>query len=202
MNENNQPQSQCPKCGKGPIIMFTADDDICQACGKIITPERQPSHSPTEQPGDAKHTPGQWKVDITFKKNGYYCTSLCSGDDGIIRPAIAEGLTREESIANAELIARAPALLSEVSTLRSKQAELVAENERLKSQFDFANHAAESVMRQADKMNNELQQLRSERDKMREALENIVSYVQDDIVTEHEQRLFEAAKSALSGGSK
>lgn len=158
------------------------------------------------QPGDAKHTPGQWKVDITFKKNGYYCTSLCSGDDGIIRPAVAEGLTREESIANAELIARAPALLSEVSTLRSKQAELVAENERMKQRGD--NHLAafnrkvdecDALQSENAKQEAELEQLRSERDKMREALEAIIKL---DCLS---QGLFDAekiAKSALSGGSK
>lgn len=72
-----------------------------------------------------EHTPGPWEVDITYKKNGIYCTSVSCCGNGFIRTATAYGVERDEAIANAELIARAPALLEENRKLKE-------ENERLR----------------------------------------------------------------------
>ena len=60
-----------------------------------------------------KHTPGPWKAmkkAIQPKDGLFYCMVHEDKEDQSVAPAKGLGLTREEAIANAHLIAAAPAM--------------------------------------------------------------------------------------------
>lgn len=102
-------------------------------------PASERSHSPTEQPGDSK-----WKIE--YSKYSTYCNIIdADGYVGTIQ-------VREK----AELVARAPALLSEVSTLRSKQAELVAELKACRAEVLRVAKEGEKWMMEAERLKSEL----------------------------------------------
>lgn len=226
MNENNQPQSQQTKRERGLYHVkrngywtvaeytdhhgqwrvFNNTDQMQSRDFEEIDERRiERGDSPTEQPGDAKHTPGHWlhsKASVYIKREN---------DNDLW---VAECRTYDD----AAFIARAPDLLSEVSTLRSKQAELVAENARLKA--ECSSHEKEryeiysfdsSQAMEIKALQKELEQLRSERDKMREEnerLKDVEEKLRDayeymkKCAENLEREMLEKAKSALSGGSK
>lgn len=181
-------RKNCPHCkGTGWI----PESDVIS--GPLPIP--QPSHSPTEQPGDAKHTPGPWRADETeyseyvFGPDGeMICQMRGWGYLTGERRKLSDKQAMEIQAANCKLIARAPALLSEVSTLRSKQAELVAENERMKQRGD--NHLA-AFNRKVD----ECDALQSENARLREALEVIIKL---DCLSHGLHDAEEIAKAALT----
>lgn len=173
-----------------------------------------------------KSTPGPWE----FQKHddhsryygniiGYYSRYETDPEKGnqirTITIQLKHG-TEEENAANAELIARAPALLSEVETLREENARLKAEcSSHEKERYEIYSFDSSQAM-EIKALQKELEQLRSELDKLKSdcaAWKGMIVPILD-FAQQHGKQLgirpgesipekvLEILKSALSGGSK
>lgn len=146
-------------------------------------PSSESNHSPTEQPGDKEIIEAITRAQFGTREQSDH-----------IERHMAEYFTRWHTYKDKfthlewyhiflDFYDSLP-ILSEVSTLRSKQSELVAEIkelERHKKELALCLEQANQLIRRYEgierEQSAELEQLRSERDKMREALEESLGVV-------------------------
>ena len=79
----------------------------------------------------AKHTPGPWKAmkkAIQPKDGLFYCMVHEDKEDQSIAPAKGLGLTKDEAIANAHLIAAAPAMYEAIRKVIEHRVEEYLDN--------------------------------------------------------------------------
>ena len=100
-----------------------------------------------------KHTPGPWKAmkkAIQPKDGLFYCMVHEDKEDQSVAPAKGLGLTREEAVANAALIAAAPAMYAESKTLCSLVRAFMNDNRLYDGQLIQAIHNLETALAQAE----------------------------------------------------